>query len=127
MFQGGGPGNGKIFVANAHFINGARPDVATTYSSYPRADSAGWGYLLLTQGLWNAGNGSFTLHAVAVDVGGLSTVLGSKTTTVSNATAVKPFGAIDTPSYGETVSGTIWNFGWALTPSPGCTIRADGV
>jgi hypothetical protein len=43
---------------------------------------------------------------------------------VANAQATKPFGALDTPGYGATVTGPFWNYGWALTPnaSPACTI-----
>jgi hypothetical protein len=128
-YAGPGPGTGKVFIANAFFITGARPDVAEAYAVLPQADRAGWGYLLLTQGLWNQGNGPFTLYAVAYDQDGRSTVLGSKTITAANATAVRPFGALDTPTYGETVTGSFWNFGWALTPNatPTCTIESTGV
>ena len=38
------------------------------------------------------------------------------TITLANDTIAKPFGAIDTPAQGATVSGTFANFGWALTP-----------
>ena len=44
--------------------------------------------------------------------------------TMANATIAKPFGAIDTPGQGETVSGTIPNFGWVLTPDSNTS--ADG-
>jgi hypothetical protein len=43
------------------------------------------------------------------------------TISVANDTIAKPFGAIDTPGQGDTVSGTITNFGWALTPDSGTT------
>ena len=46
-------------------------------------------------------------------------LIGSRTITCDNAKATKPFGAIDTPDQGGTVSGTTYtNFGWALTPQP---------
>ncbi|MCP5045954.1 MAG: hypothetical protein GY940_02210, partial [bacterium] len=52
--------------------------------------------------------------------------LGTKTITCDNANAVKPFGAIDTPAQGGTVSGGSYvNFGWALTPQP-YAIPTDG-
>ena len=54
-----------------------------------------------------SGNGTTTLHAYASDDDGHATLLGSKTITCTNATATKPFGTIDTPGQGETVSGTI--------------------
>src|SRR4029453_13443594 len=87
---------------------------------------AGWGYMLLTNFLPNQGNGTFTLVAQATDVEGHTTTLGSKTISCANTTATAPFGTIDTPAQGGTVSGTAYvNFGWALTPQPK-TIRTDG-
>jgi hypothetical protein len=62
--------------------------------------------------------------------------LGTKTITVDNANAVKPFGAIDTPAQGGEASGSKFrNNGWALSPQPnkipigGTTIKVfiDGV
>jgi sugar lactone lactonase YvrE len=120
----GHPGDGKVFIANAFFVEGSRPDVEERFTSYPFAYRAGWGYLLLSQGLWNQGNGTYKLYAFAFSVDGRATTLGTKTITVDNANATQPFGAIDTPGYGATVSGSIWNYGWALTPAStqGCTI-----
>jgi hypothetical protein len=52
--------------------------------------------------------------------------LGIKTIIVDNANAVKPFGAIDTPTQGGTASGSSYiNWGWALTPQPN-SIPTDG-
>ena len=35
----------------------------------------------------------------------------------TNSTATAPFGAIDTPGQGETISGSNYaNFGWVLSP-----------
>lgn len=126
---GSGPGNGKVFVARAPFVSGARSDIEAAYPTWPNANRAGWGYLMLTYGLWGQGNGSYVLHAVAFDQEGNATVLGSKSITVGNATSTKPFGALDTPAVGETVSGAFWSFGWALTPNatPACTIPPNGV
>jgi len=127
VFTGPGPGNGKIFIANPAFVSGARPDVEAVYGSYPSSGRAGWGYLLLTQGLWNQGNGPFTLYAFAIDHDGHATSLGSKSIVADNAHATKPFGAIDTPGFGAAVSGGVWNYGWALTPLlAGCTV-ANGI
>lgn len=106
----------KVFVGNAVIVNGARPDVAASYSSYPRNTNAGWGYLMLTNMLPNRGDGVFTFHMYADDASGHSTLLGSRTITCANSTAVAPFGAIDTPGQGETVSGSVNNFGWVLAP-----------
>ena len=72
------------------------------------------------------GNGTYKLYAIATDVEGKQTTLGSKTITVDNAHAAKPFGAIDTPGQGETIGGSAYvNFGWALTPTP-AKIPVDG-
>jgi sugar lactone lactonase YvrE len=129
VFNGAGPGNGKIFIATATFVPGARPDVEAIYASagFPRPTAAGWGYMLLTQGLWNQGNGTFTFYAFAFDTDGAASTIGTKTITIDNANATKPFGTIDTPSYGGTVSGMIQNFGWALTPGATCSIANPNV
>lgn len=127
VYTGAGPGNGKIYIADMLFVSGARPDVAAAFASYPFANRAGWGYLMLTQGLWNQGNGAYTLYAFAYDQEGKVTTLGSKTITVDNANAVKPFGSIDTPTYGQTTSGSFWNFGWALTPGSTCVVTNGNV
>jgi hypothetical protein len=128
-YPGGGPGQGKVFIANALFVNGARPDLETAFPAAPFNYRAGWGYLMLTWGLPSQGNGPFTLWAFAVDKEGNASVLGSRNIVSSNATATRPFGSIDTPGYGETVSGGFYNFGWALTPNatPTCTISPNGV
>jgi len=110
--------SGQVFIGDAVMVPGARPDVEAAFFYMPYNHSAGWGYLLLTHGLPNQGNGTFRIHAYADDVDGHSTLLGSRTLICTNATASDPFGTIDTPAQGETVSGTIVNFGWALTPQP---------
>ncbi|MCP5105074.1 MAG: hypothetical protein GY950_16925, partial [bacterium] len=114
-----GIGQSLVYIGEAAFVEGARPDVKTAYPDYPNNSKAGWGYMLLTNFLPNGGNGEFTLHAVAVDVNGKTTTLGTKSITADNVNAIKPFGAIDTPTQGGTVSGYfVQNCGWALTPPP---------
>jgi 5-hydroxyisourate hydrolase-like protein (transthyretin family) len=117
---------GKVFIASAPFVAGSRPDVAAAYPNYAQATRSGWGYLLLSWGLWNQGNGTYTLYAHAYDTEGNHTLLGTRTITVDNAHATKPFGALDTPGYGNAVFGSVWNYGWALTPkvngTPSCTV-----
>jgi hypothetical protein len=132
FYSPGHPGHGKIFIANATFVEGSRPDIETSeqFRDYPFTYRSGWGYLLLSRGLWNQGNGTYTLYAFAFDKEGNVATLGSKRITVDNEHASKPFGAIDTPEYGRTaVSGGFWNYGWALTPNatPPCTIRNGSV
>ena len=117
-----GEGGGDIFLGIANIVEGARPDVATSFPGAPKGTAAGWGYLLLTNFLPNQGNGTFTLSAYADDVDGHSTLLGSRTITCTNSVATTPFGAIDTPGQGDTVSGSVNNFGWVLSPG---SRRAD--
>ena len=117
--------NGLVFLGGATLVAGARDDVQAASRPVRMSQKAGWGYMLLTNMLPGGGNGRFTLHAFARDVDGHSTLLGSRAITATNAAARLPFGTIDTPMQGETVSGTIVNFGWALTPNPN-TIPTDG-
>jgi hypothetical protein len=123
------PRNGKIFISNATFVEDSRPDIETLYPALPFNFRGGWGYLLLTWGLWNQGNGTYTLHAFALDQDGSLATLGSKTIVVNNSTATRPFGSIDTPDIGGEASGP--NFGWALTPKVAgaatCKIQPGGV
>lgn len=127
--NGDGPpaANGKIFVGNATFVLGAHPEIQTRYPAYPQADRAGWSYMLLTNLLPNTaagtpagGVGTFRLYAYVYDTLGNRTVLPTRTFACDNRTgASKPFGTIDTPAPGQIVSGTLFNFGWVLTPLPG--------
>jgi hypothetical protein len=117
--------NGLVYVGDAVFITGTRPDVQGTYPNYPNNNRAGWGFSLLTNTLPNSngsagdGNGTYNFHAIAHDAAGNSTELGVKTLLVNNAASPLPFGAIDTPGQGATISGSAYvNFGWALTPQP---------
>lgn len=123
IFREDGPA--LVYVGDAAFIEGARPDVEAAYPNYPNNHKAGWGYMLLTNYLPN-GDGIYRIHAIATDIEGNQTDLGVKTITVNNADAVKPFGAIDTPLEGGVASGSQFvNFGWALTPLPN-TISKSG-
>jgi len=107
------------YLGDAVQVDGARPDVEGQYPDYHNYQAAGWGYMLLTNFLPNGGNGTYTLYAEATDSAGASTVLGSRTISVSNDTAVKPFGSIDTPAQGGYATGQSFeNTGWALTPMP---------
>jgi hypothetical protein len=63
------------------------------------------------------GNGTYRLHAIATNKAGQSFDLGTRSITVDNAHAAKPFGTIDTPVQGGTASGNAFvNFGWAMPP-----------
>ena len=122
----GEPAGQQVFIGSAVLVSDARPDIAALHPLKPYSDRAGWGYLMLTNFLPDQGNGTFTLYAYADDVDGHSTLLGSKTIVCTNASATAPFGAIDTPEQGATVSGSAYvNFGWVLTPNPK-TMPLDG-
>jgi hypothetical protein len=138
IFRAPVPGEaaGLKFIGDASLVPGARPDIAALFPTFPQHDRAGWGYLMLTNFLPNLGNGTFTLYAYADDGDGHSTLLGTKTITCDNGHASLPFGAIDTPAQGASVSGIVNNFGWVLSPGTrhadppnGGTVRVliDGV
>jgi hypothetical protein len=118
----GEPAGTLVFIGDATLVSGARPDIASKFPSAAMKNRAGWGYLMLSLFLPNLGNGTFTLYAFADDGDGHSTQLGAKTITVTNASSATPFGAIDTPDQGASVSGSVNNFGWVLAPG---TRRAD--
>jgi hypothetical protein len=110
---------GSTYIGDGVFVEGPRPDVEQAYPTYPRSYEAGWGYMLLTNFLPNGGNGKYNINAKATDAEGHTVTLGSKTITVDNANAVKPFGAIDTPGQGGIAKGSDYvNWGWVLTPQP---------
>jgi hypothetical protein len=122
--------NNLVFVGEAVQVAGARPDVQKTFPNMPFNDRAGWGYQLLTNFLPGVsgpmGNGTYKLHFIAYNNAGGQTDLGTRTIVVDNAHASKPFGTIDTPGQGDTISGNAYvNFGWALTQNPFC-IPNDG-
>jgi Tol biopolymer transport system component len=119
-------GAAEIFIGFAVFIDGARPDVAAAFPSYPFFTRAGWGFMVLTNMLPSQGNGTYTFRARAFDRDGHAFLLGTRTMTCANASATLPFGTLDTPLQGDTISGSSYiNFGWALTPLPK-TIPIDG-
>lgn len=131
-----GPEDDLIYIGDAVFVEGARPDVERAFPGYPNNFKAGWGYMMLTNSLPNGGNGTFYIRAIATDTTGNQVTLGTKTIYCDNVNAVKPFGAIDTPTQGGTASGSSFiNWGWVLTPQPnyipinGSTIKVyvDGV
>jgi hypothetical protein len=127
----------QVYIGDAAFVDGARPDVQTSFPNSPFNSRAGWGYLMLTNFLPGLGNGTFRIHAYADDADGHTTLLGSKTITCSNSASIAPFGAVDTPAQGEVISGSSYNnFGWVLSPGarradvPGggsVTVFVDGV
>lgn len=117
-----GDGLGRVFLGTANRVDDARSDIEAANPTAPFNYRAGWGYLLLTNFLPGLGNGTFVIKAYATDVDGHETLLGQRTITVANASATEPFGAIDRPRQGDTVTGTVDNFGWVLALG---TVRAD--
>ena len=110
---------GQIYLGDAVFVPGARPDVRVAFPGLPLSDRAGWGYLVLTNMLPNQGNGVFRIYAYADDFEGNRVLLGTRTIVAANNAAALPFGTIDTPAQGATIAGAAYiNFGWALTPQP---------
>ncbi len=134
-------GNNVVFIGDAAFVPGARPDVEAAYPTYPQANQAGWGYLLLTNMLPHVpnqaafgGQGALTLYAIATDTQGTQTLLGRSPTnntptgfSMANDSISKPFGSIDTPAQGGATSGFYANFGWALTPDVNTTAGAGDI
>jgi hypothetical protein len=109
-------GPGQIYLGDAVTIEDARPDIEGYSPTTPLNYRAGWGFLVLTNMLPNQGTGTFVLHARAFDLDGQQSALGSRTIVGRNSTATAPFGAIDTPRQGETISGSNYaNFGWVLS------------
>jgi len=80
--------------------------------------------MILSNALPNGGNGTFNFTVDVSDSKG-TTTLGPRTVLANNAAAQNPFGTIDTPAQGGTVSGTVVNFGWVLAPG-GNVIPTNG-
>ncbi len=111
--------DGLVAVGTAAFIEGSRPAIETKYPNYPLNKRSGWGYMLMTYGLPGSGNGTFVLHAIATDQEGNVVEIGKKTIIASDRTNTKPFGVVDAPAWGETISGAAYaDKAWMLTPRP---------
>ncbi len=118
--------NDTKYLGDAVFVEGARPDIQRTYPDYPLSNRAGWTYDLVTNLLPNGGNGPYDISARATDAEGKMFVLGTLWIYCDNAEAVKPFGALDTPTQGGEASGSAYRSqGWVLTPTPN-KIPEDG-
>ncbi len=129
-------GAAQIFVGFAVLLDGARPDVAAAYPTYPMHTRGGWGFMVLTNTLPSQGNGTYLFYLHAQDRDGHTTLLGTRTMTCANASATKPFGAIDTPTQGGVASENGYAvYGWVLSrlaradpPGGGTvTVQVNGV
>jgi len=137
-------GHSVVFLGDAAFLPGARPDLEYVHPTLPNANRAGWGFMVLTSMLPHVpnqqsygGQGSLMLYAVATDAESNTTLLGRTHVpgypgfatptriTMANDSIAKPFGAIDTPAQGATVTGVLSNFGWVLTPDSN-TVGGEG-
>ena len=133
---------GIVLLGSASIIAGSRPDVENLYPNLPLNYRTGWGFMVLTNMLPDrtngravGGNGAFRLHAYAIDAEARAVYLGAKNISINNSTSVKPFGTIDTPAQGATISGSAYTvFGWALSPrgtiptnGSTITVYVDGV
>lgn len=122
-----GEGAGLVYVGDATMVEDARPDVAAMFPALPQNVRAGWGYLLLSNMLPSLGNGTFRFSAYADDPEGHSTLLGRRTITCANNSATQPFGAIDTPTPGQTIAGSVFNnFGWVLSRGKRADVPGGG-
>jgi hypothetical protein len=72
-----GEPNSLVFIGEAIRVKGSRSDVRALYTVYPDSSSSGWGYMLLKDQL--PGPGTYRIHAIAHDVNGNSTDLGTRT------------------------------------------------
>jgi hypothetical protein len=109
-------GPGQVYIGDAVSIDDSRPDIEAFSPTSPLNYRAGWGFLILTNMMPNQGNGVFNLHAHAIDLEGRRALLGSRVIFTQNGSATEPFGTIDTPAQGETISGVNYpNFGWVLS------------
>ena len=121
-----GEGTSIIYIGDATFVEGARPDIEKLYPGYPMNNRAGWGYMMLTNFLPGGGNGPYKIHAFVYDKEGNQVLLGSMNIGCDNGHATKPFGTIETPAQGGVASGSAFvNWGWVLTPLPN-TVPKDG-
>jgi len=135
-------GESLVWLGDALPLPGARPDVEVVYPTAPARQTAGWGFLVMSNllphiprgSVEGGGQGTFLFHVIATDVEGQSVRLGRTindqaptVVQVDNDTLAKPFGTIDTPRPGETVAGVVANFGWALTPDRNTAADAEDV
>ena len=82
---------------------------------------------MLTNFLPNRGNGTFRCTPTRTTPKATARCSAARTITCANSDRDAPFGAIDTPGQGETVSGTVYiNFGWVLARGRRWRIRRSG-
>jgi hypothetical protein len=112
------------YLGDLYYVCGARSDIKTAYPNYPNNDCAGWGINWLTNFMSDYRDpqtgqrvleGSTHRYYLRIyDTAGHFVDVGHRNITIRNDGGVNPFGAIDGPSPGEIVSGTVNVVGWAL-------------
>jgi len=103
----------EIYFGDAFFVEGARPDIEASYPYYPQCSQAGWGFNFVSDIL--PGDGFYTFMVKVKNVSGTIVEIGRRNIRINNLFSLKPFGVIDSPKPGETVSGTFYHSsGWAL-------------
>ncbi|MCP4213088.1 MAG: hypothetical protein GY765_00460 [bacterium] len=116
----------RVYLGDAVFLSGSRPDIEAAYPDLPKNFRSGWGYMLLTDLLPGGGNGQYLISAVAVDASGNESQLGSADIYCNNSQSELPFGAIESPAPGSEISGDEYvNLGWVLAAEAG-SIPEDG-
>lgn len=116
-----------VYVGDALFVTDARPDVASQFSTYPGANRAGWGLMVLTNMLPHlpagsavGGQGTFLLSAYAVDSSNAAALLGRSSVVLENDSSQLPFGAIDIPAPGGVMFSEQRFVGWGIGAGNRC-------
>jgi len=103
----------EIYLGDAFFVGGARPDIEASYPYYPQCSQAGWGFNFVSDIL--PGDGFYTFMVKVKNVSGTIVEMGRKKIRIDNLFSLNPFGVLDSPKPGEIVSGSFYHSsGWAL-------------
>ncbi len=110
------------YIGDLYYTCGTRPDVYDP--TYPNSNCAGWGYIWLTNFMSDYRDpqtgqkvleGSTHQYFLRIyDTAGHFVDVGHRNITIRNDQNANPFGAIDGPSPGAIVSGSVNVVGWAL-------------
>ena len=129
-------GDWREYICDAFILENSRPDIEAAFKDYPGTNRSGWGFTVSMDLFPVDQNTHYKFYAVAVDKTGHETLFQSRVVITDVSLNTKPFGAIETPASGETISGKDYiNWGWVLAqkknyiPSDGSTISVliDGV
>jgi hypothetical protein len=111
----------------AAVYGGTRSDVCASYPNSPGCPNVGWNFVLDTTLL---ADGTHTLQVTATSAGGESSAQ-AQTFQVSNGSSDSVKVDIDSPSAGQSLTGTTTLYGWALdssgVPVQSVVVLVDGV